>query len=108
MNCVYFSLPMLGTVLYVVGYGLYTALSNYYPEPTAPSASCSPTARGRRLNSGVSAPMANPPQKMSLLDASHNAYDVFIFALGALSLPAEGQCERMGDFNTAWALVRSQ
>ena len=41
---------------------------------------------------------------MSLLEASHNAYDVFIFTLEALSLPAEGQCERMGDFNTAWEL----
>lgn len=36
MKRILFSLPMLGIALYVVADGLYSALSNYYPEPTRP------------------------------------------------------------------------
>ena len=42
--------------------------------------------------------------KISDLEASHNAYDVFLFTLEALASPAEKQCELMGDYNTAWEL----
>ncbi len=41
---------------------------------------------------------------ISAEEASHNAYQVFLFTLEALASPAEQQCELMGDFNTAWEL----
>ena len=44
------------------------------------------------------------PLQLSALEATHNAYDVFIFTLEALASPAESQCELMGDYNTAWEL----
>lgn len=44
------------------------------------------------------------PSKISALEASHNAYDVFAFTLDVLARPAEEQCELMGDYNTAWEL----
>jgi len=47
--------------------------------------------------------MSTPPQ-ISDLEASHNAYDVFLFTLEALASTPEKQCELMGDFNTAWEL----
>lgn len=43
-------------------------------------------------------------QEMSAREAAHVAYDVFIFTVETLSLPAEAQCEAMGDYNTAWEL----
>ena len=33
------------------------------------------------------------PLQLSALEATHNAYDVFIFTLEALASPAESQCE---------------
>ena len=42
--------------------------------------------------------------RASALEASHNAYDVFLFTLEALASPAEKQCELLGDYNTAWEL----
>jgi hypothetical protein len=44
------------------------------------------------------------PSKISDQEASHNAYDVFVFTLEALASPPEKQCELMGDYNTAWEL----
>ncbi|MEQ8035051.1 hypothetical protein [Xanthomonas sp. WHRI 6106] len=44
------------------------------------------------------------PSQISTLEASHNAYDVFVFALGALADSADKQCELMGDYNTVWEL----
>ena len=44
------------------------------------------------------------PSQISALEASHNAYDVFLFTLEALASPAEKQCELLGDYNTAWEL----
>ena len=44
------------------------------------------------------------PQQISALEASHLAYDVFIFTVGTLSCSPEEQCEAMGDYNTAWEL----
>ena len=42
--------------------------------------------------------------QLSALEATHNAYDVFVFTLEAMASPAEKQCELMGDYNTAWEL----
>ena len=44
------------------------------------------------------------PSQISALEASHNAYGVFVFTLDVLARPAEEQCELMGDYNTAWEL----
>ncbi|WP_156383504.1 hypothetical protein [Pseudoxanthomonas sp. Root65] len=44
------------------------------------------------------------PQQISVLEASHLAYDVFIFTVETLSCLPEEQCEAMGDYNTAWEL----
>ena len=44
------------------------------------------------------------PQQISALEASHLAYDVFIFTVETLSRSPEDQCEAMGDYNTAWEL----
>jgi hypothetical protein len=44
------------------------------------------------------------PQEVSALEASHLAFDVFIFTVEALSSSPEEQCEAMGDYNTAWEL----
>ena len=44
------------------------------------------------------------PQQFSALEASHLAYDVFIFTVKTLSCLPEEQCEAMGDYNTAWEL----
>ena len=44
------------------------------------------------------------PQEVSALEASHLAFDVFIFTVEALSSSPEEQCEVMGDYNTAWEL----
>jgi hypothetical protein len=42
--------------------------------------------------------------QISELDATHNAYSVFVFTLEALANLPEKQCELMGDYNTAWEL----
>ena len=42
--------------------------------------------------------------QISALEASHNAYSVFVFTLESLASPPEKQCELMGDYNTAWEL----
>jgi hypothetical protein len=44
------------------------------------------------------------PQQTSALEASHLAYDVFIFTVEILSSSPEQQCEAMGDYSTAWEL----
>jgi len=44
------------------------------------------------------------PSQISDQEASHNAYNVFVFTLEALASPPEKQCELMGDYNTAWEL----
>ena len=44
------------------------------------------------------------PMQLSALEATHNAYDVFVFTLEALASSPEAQCELMGDYNTAWEL----
>ncbi|WP_146093388.1 hypothetical protein [Xanthomonas pisi] len=44
------------------------------------------------------------PRKISALEASHLAYDVFIFTVETLSFSPEKQCEAMGDYNTAWEI----
>ena len=43
-------------------------------------------------------------QQISALEASHLAYDIFIFTVETLSRSPEEQCEAMGDYNTAWEL----
>ncbi|MBL8257568.1 MAG: hypothetical protein JNJ62_13270 [Pseudoxanthomonas mexicana] len=42
------------------------------------------------------------PQKISALEASHLAYDAFVFTVEALASSPEDPCEAMGDYNTAW------
>lgn len=37
-------------------------------------------------------------------DAFHNAYRVFVHALGMLATSADEQCTAMGDYNVAWEL----
>ena len=41
---------------------------------------------------------------ISVLEASHLAYNVFIYTLGVLAKSPEEQCDLMGDYNTAWEL----
>jgi hypothetical protein len=47
--------------------------------------------------------MTETPQ-ISALEASHLAYNVFIYTLEVLAKSPEEQCETMGDYNTAWEL----
>jgi len=41
---------------------------------------------------------------LSEREALENSYYYFIQALEILALPASEQCERMGNYNTAWEL----
>ena len=53
----------------------------------------------RRL---VKAPIESQP--LSEREAFENGYYYFVTAVEILSLPASAQCERMGNYNTAWEL----
>lgn len=46
----------------------------------------------------------NSTGQLSEEDAFHNSYYYFVEAVKVLSLPAENQCETMGDYNVAWEL----
>lgn len=50
--------------------------------------------------------MTNESEPLPEREEFENAYYYFVKAIQVLSLPAEAQCQRMGDYNVAWELAR--
>jgi hypothetical protein len=51
-------------------------------------------------------PTSHDAEALSEREAFENGYFYFVAALETLALPADAQCQRMGDCNVAWELKR--